>query len=149
VSSAEHLVGDVRSAAESATGSVRQAWRLPSTERSVHGLRQDLRVVLDDTGLSPDDLYDLLVAACEAATNAIEHAQQPSEPFVDVLFDVTDDQVTIVVRDHGRWRHGPSGPHRGRGLQMMRTLAETTITSDPQGTTVTLCRPATGVGRGA
>jgi anti-sigma regulatory factor (Ser/Thr protein kinase) len=148
VSSVEHLVGEERPAAERATGSVRQEWRLPTTELSVRWLRQGLRVVLDDTGLSPDDLYDLLVAACEAATNAIEHAQQPSEPFVDVRFEVNDGQVTIVVRDHGRWRHGPSGPYRGRGLQMMSALVDTTITSDLDGTTVTLCRPATGVGRG-
>jgi anti-sigma regulatory factor (Ser/Thr protein kinase) len=127
----------------------RQEWRLPSTGSSVRSVRSGLRAFLDGSGMPPENLQDLMMAACEAATNAIEHAQQPSEPFVDVLFDVTDDQVTIVVRDHGRWRHGPSGPYRGRGLQMMRSLADTTIASDPHGTTVTLCRPASCVGRGA
>lgn len=116
----------------------RQEWRLPSTELSVRSLRRGLRVFLDDTGLAPDDLNDLLLAACEAATNAIEHAQRPSEPFFDVLFEVEDGQVTIVVSDHGTWRDGPTGPFRGRGLQMMSALADTTVTSLPHGTTVTM-----------
>lgn len=119
-------------------GAVRHEWRLPSTDVSVRSLRHGLRVFLDDTGLAPDDLSDLLLAACEAATNAIEHAQQPSEPFFDVLFEVEDGQVTIVVRDHGTWRDGPTGPFRGRGLQMMSALADTTVTSLPHGTTVTM-----------
>ena len=64
-------------------------------------MRRGLRVFLDDTGLGPDELYDLMLAACEAATNAIEHAQQPTEPYFDVLFEVDAGRVTIVVRDHG------------------------------------------------
>lgn len=136
------------SAADPATCVVRQEWRLPSTELSVRSLRHGLRVFLDDTGLAPDDLFDLLLAACEAATNAIEHAQQPSEPFVDVLFEVEDGQVTIVVRDHGRWRDGPTGPHRGHGLPMMSALADTTVTSLPHGTMVTMRRCAPRVGPG-
>lgn len=132
-----------------AAGILRKEWRLPSTERSVCSLRHGLRSFLDGTGLSPDELHDLLLAACEAATNAIEHAQHPSEPYVDVLFEVEDGQVTIVVRDHGQWRDGPTGPHRGRGLMMMAALADTTVTALPQGTTVTI-RPSTaGIRPGA
>jgi anti-sigma regulatory factor (Ser/Thr protein kinase) len=134
--------------ADGAAGILRREWRLPSTERSVCSLRHGLRSFLDDTGLSPDELHDLLLAACEAATNAIEHAQHPSEPYVDVLFEVEDGQVTIVVRDHGQWRDGPTGPHRGRGLVMMAALADTTVTSLPEGTTVTLRPSADGIGPG-
>ena len=81
---------------------------------------------------------DLLLAASEAATNAVEHAQDPTEEFFDVLLEVADREVTITVRDHGRWRDGPATPHRGRGLQMMAALADTTVTPRPHGTTVTL-----------
>lgn len=129
-------------AVRSAAPPARQEWRLPRTEPSLRSLRHGLRGTLGDHGLAPDDVHDLLLAACEAATNAIEHAQQPSEPFVDVVLQVEDGQVTIVVRDHGRWRDGPSGPHRGRGLQMMAALAETTVTTTAQGTTVTMRHPA-------
>ena len=120
---------------------VRQEWRLSCTELSIRSLRQGLRVTLDGYGLAPDTVHDLLLAASEATTNAIEHAQQPSEPFVDVVLEVDDGRVTIVVRDHGQWRDGPSGPHRGRGLQMMAALADTTVTTVPQGTTVTMRHP--------
>ncbi len=78
----------------------------------------------------------------EAVTNAIEHAQSPTHPFVDVAVEVDDDRVTVVVRDHGQWREGPVGPHRGRGLAMMRALAETTVLANRHGTTVVIRHPA-------
>lgn len=134
--------------ADHAPAAVRQEWHLPATGLSVPTLRNGLRVFLDDTGLAPDQLHDLLLAACEAATNAIEHAQQPSEPFFDVLFEVEDGQVTIVVRDHGCWRDGPTGAYRGRGLQMMSALADTTVAALPHGTTVTLRHPVPRAGPG-
>jgi anti-sigma regulatory factor (Ser/Thr protein kinase) len=115
-----------------------RGWRLPATPISVPAMRRDLRTALAESGLPEDELYDLLLAACEAATNAIEHAQQPTVPFVDVLLDVTDGQVIIVIRDHGRWRHGPPTPHRGRGLSLMRDLADTAVDPLPNGTTVTI-----------
>jgi anti-sigma regulatory factor (Ser/Thr protein kinase) len=113
-------------------------WHLPATSVSVPSLRRGLRSVLDDTGLPDDALYDLLLAACEAATNAIEHAQEPTEPFIDVRFEVAEGQVTIIVQDHGRWRDGPATPLRGRGLAMMRALADTTVDAHARGTTVTM-----------
>ena len=36
----------------------------------------------DGAGVDDDQAYDLLLAACEAATNAVEHAQEPTEPYV-------------------------------------------------------------------
>jgi anti-sigma regulatory factor (Ser/Thr protein kinase) len=146
VSSAKPPAVSTRPAADGAAAALRQEWRLPSTGPSVRSLRHGLRAFLDDTGLPPDELHDLLLAACEAATNAIEHAQQPTEPFFDVLFEVEDGQVTIVVRDHGQWRDGPTGQYRGRGIQMMSALVDTTITSLPQGTTVTMRHSAAGAG---
>lgn len=118
------------------------SWRLPTTEQSVRTLRHGLRAFLDDTALPPDALHDLLLATCEAAANAVEHPQEPTESYFDVSFHVEHDQVTIVVRDHGRWRDGPSGDHRGRGLQMMATLAETRVEQSPDGTTVTMRQSA-------
>lgn len=121
-------------------------WRLPSTASSVPVLRRGLHAFLLGTSLSGDQCYDLLLAACEAASNAIEHAQHPSEPFFDVLTQVDDGWVSVLVRDFGRWREGQGGPHRGRGLGMMRALADMSLDSQPGGTTVTLrCRDV-GVG---
>lgn len=128
------------------SGARRHEWRLPAAESSIPSLRRGLWAVLDGTGSPADQLYDLVLVACEAATNAIEHAQHPTEPFVDVVFEIEDDQVTIVVRDHGQWRDGPSGPHRGRGLVLMRALADTTVTRLPKGTTVTIRHSTPGSG---
>ena len=113
-------------------------WRLCSVPSSVASMRWGLRAFLDDAGLSGDELEDLILAACEAATNALEHAQHPTEPFFDVAIQIADDKVTIVVQDHGQWRAPTSSPFRGRGLAMMRVLADTTVTPCASCTTVTL-----------
>jgi anti-sigma regulatory factor (Ser/Thr protein kinase) len=101
-------------------------------------MRWGLRAFLGDAGLSGDELEDLILAACEAASNALEHAQHSTEPFFDVATQVTDDVVTIVVHDHGQWRAQTSSPHRGRGLAMMSVLADTSVAVGDRGTTVTL-----------
>src|SRR5690242_13880417 len=116
----------------------RRSWRLRAIESSVTTLRRELSDVLRAAGLSREDHIDLLLAACEAVSNAVEHAQDPSEPFVDVLSEIGDARVTILVRDHGHWRDAAPGAHRGRGLAMMWILADTTVAPGPQGTTVTL-----------
>jgi anti-sigma regulatory factor (Ser/Thr protein kinase) len=101
-------------------------------------LRRGLNDFLREAELTDDERYDLLLAACEAASNAIEHAGNPSEPFFDVLTEIGDAGVTIVVCDHGQWREAPAGTYRGRGLAMMRVLVDATVDARPQGTTVTL-----------
>ena len=116
----------------------RRVWRLPATESSVTSLRRGLNDLLCGAGLSGDERYDLLLAVCEAVSNAIEHARNPSEPFIDVLSEFSDGQVTIVVRDYGQWCDRPPGPHRGRGLAMMWLLADTAVAASPLGTTVTI-----------
>jgi anti-sigma regulatory factor (Ser/Thr protein kinase) len=118
--------------------SSRREWRLPSVPSSVSLLRRGLRVFLEDAGLSYDEREDLVLAACEAATNAGEHAQHSKEPFFDVAAQIAGDVVTIVVRDYGQWRAPGSSPHRGRGLAMMRVLAHTSVAAGADGTTVTL-----------
>jgi anti-sigma regulatory factor (Ser/Thr protein kinase) len=101
-------------------------------------LRRGLSDFLLDAGLSEDERYDLLLAVCEAASNAIEHARDPTEPFFDVLTKIADARVTVVVRDHGQWSDRPPGVHRGRGMAMMWMLADSTVVTTPQGTTVTI-----------
>jgi len=116
----------------------RRDWRLPTTERSVTVLRRGLTDFLDGADLCEDERYDLLLAVCEAASNAIEHARNPTEPFFDVLTQIGEARVTVVVRDHGQWSDGPPGADRGRGMAMMWMLAESTVVPSPQGTTVTI-----------
>ena len=119
-----------------------QRWSLPAEASSVPCLRQSLRSVLHGTLLSPDQVHDLLLAVGEAVSNAIEHAQNPTRPCVDMTVEVADRRVTVVVKDYGAWRQGPTGPHRGRGLALLSALADTTVTTARSGTTVTIRGPA-------
>jgi anti-sigma regulatory factor (Ser/Thr protein kinase) len=113
-------------------------WHLRSVESAIPWMRRGLRAFLVDTGLSDDDLEDLVLAACEAATNAVDHAQQPTEPFFEAFIEFADGAVTIVIRDHGGWQQPTSDSYRGRGLAMMRVLADTTVSTSTDGTTVTI-----------
>jgi anti-sigma regulatory factor (Ser/Thr protein kinase) len=113
-------------------------WHLRSVESAIPWMRQELRSFLVDTGLPDDNVEDLVLAACEAATNAVEHAQHPTEPFFEAFIEIGDGVVTIVIRDHGVWQQPTSDPYRGRGLAMMRVLADTTVSTCADGTTVTV-----------
>ena len=62
---------------------VRRHWRLPADTRSIPALRRRLWALFAEAGLDEDLAYDLVLAACEAATNAIEHAQEPAEPVIE------------------------------------------------------------------
>jgi anti-sigma regulatory factor (Ser/Thr protein kinase) len=115
-----------------------RAWHLPCTAHSVRALRLELRSFLDVTGLPGDELDDLVLAASEAATNAIEHARTPVPGYFDVLADVEGTRVQITVRDHGRWREPTPRGGPGRGLLLMRNLSALTVTVEPGGTTVTM-----------
>ncbi|WP_299953034.1 ATP-binding protein [uncultured Modestobacter sp.] len=124
-----------------APGPLTERWRLPSSPGSIPALRRALRRLLADAGLDEDQAYDLLLAACEAATNAIEHAQHPTQPFVDVTAEASADEVVIVVRDHGQWRERVPSMDRGRGSALMSAFADITVVPAPEGTTVTIRAP--------
>lgn len=116
----------------------RAEWCLTSTEGSLPFLRRQLIPLLTSSGLSDNETYDLLLAVCEAASNAIEHAQDPPELFFDVAAEIGPATVVVTVRDRGQWLPPTGSAFRGRGLQMMRLLADTTVTTSAKGTTVTI-----------
>ena len=55
---------------------------------------------------------------------------------------VTAPVVVLRVQDAGRWRDRVSGD--GRGLEIMRKVAELSLVRDAKGTTVELRRPVDG-----
>jgi anti-sigma regulatory factor (Ser/Thr protein kinase) len=118
-----------------------ERWRFPSTPQTIPALRRALRRLFAAAGLDDDQSYDLLLAACEAATNAVEHAQDPTEPFVDVAAEIGGDQVVITVRDYGQWRERVPSMDRGRGSTLMSAFADITAVPSPEGTTVTIRAP--------
>jgi anti-sigma regulatory factor (Ser/Thr protein kinase) len=113
-------------------------WRYPSSPSSVPALRRRMRALFERAGLDEDLAYDLLLATCEAATNAIEHAQDPREPVVEVTVDIGPEEVVVAVRDSGRWRERVPSMDRGRGSMLMSAFAEVTATPSPEGTTVVI-----------
>jgi len=114
------------------------SWRFPASPRAIPGLRRALRRLLDSAGLDEDQSYDLLLAACEAATNAVEHAQDPIEPFIDVTIEASTTGVVITVRDYGQWRERGASMDRGRGSALMSAFADISAVPSPEGTTVTI-----------
>jgi anti-sigma regulatory factor (Ser/Thr protein kinase) len=105
---------------------------------SIRAMRRELRPVLALTGLPDGERDDLLLAAAEAATNAVEHPRLPALPFFDVLSEVGQAWACVIVQDHGRWRDPSAGGDRGRGLRMINLLADATLTVGSHGTTVVL-----------
>lgn len=110
-----------------------------------------LRLRVDDwiaDTLEVDDVRrsDMLLTVAEALANAAEHAYSSSpeagEMQVTIAYDDADARMVIQVSDRGTWLDHTSGPtdtSRGRGLLLMRALADdVTLDSDPEGTRVQL-----------
>jgi anti-sigma regulatory factor (Ser/Thr protein kinase) len=94
--------------------------------------------------LDPDRLNDVLLAVNEALTNSAEFAyrqhQGTGTMTLQVHYDGADGSLLVDVSDRGTWRHvdPESQPNtRGRGIPLMRALADrTTISPTPDGTNV-------------
>ncbi|MEZ5102023.1 MAG: SpoIIE family protein phosphatase [Thermoleophilia bacterium] len=104
-------------------------------------VRRALGRWLADVGAAPDESAEIVLACCEACSNAIEHPVAPLDPTFQLTAEKTDEAVVVEVRDTGRWR-APAGERPGgRGLELMRALMDgVAIRSEPQGTVVTLER---------
>ena len=100
------------------------------------GLRRLMERWLAEVGADEDESFDIVLSSAEAATNAVEHAYGPSRAQFRVTCDATDDVVTVVIRDWGRWR-APRGSDRGRGLTLIHALMdEARVDHGPDGTEV-------------
>jgi anti-sigma regulatory factor (Ser/Thr protein kinase) len=112
---------------------------------SLASMRHAMTHWLRAADASEDEVYEVLVACGEACANAVAHAHPAMS---DAPFEVhavrRDGQVTISVRDTGRWR--PAGEEsNGRGLALMRQLMDDVdIGRGPDGTTVTIRRRLRG-----
>jgi PAS domain S-box-containing protein len=100
---------------------------------------------LREAGAEADETHDLVMAANEAWQNALEHGTQFARATVSVDLEVDGHhEVTITVRDPGppsRLSRPASDPDRGRGVELMRALAdEVTLELAPHGSTVRLRR---------
>jgi anti-sigma regulatory factor (Ser/Thr protein kinase) len=114
--------------------------RLPAKPASLAVIRARLRSWLPTAGVSPAAAEELLLAAGEAASNAVEHATRDVRHDVEleVSARATATGLAVTVKDNGRWHVPPKRPGtRGHGSKLMTALVDTvTITPTPNGTTV-------------
>lgn len=96
---------------------------VPALAAELAPLRHTLARWLDEAGASPEESYELTVACCEAAANAIEHAYGPRPESFTVTATTMEDDVQITVRDSGRWRPR-RGLDRGRGLEIIEAFTD-------------------------
>jgi serine phosphatase RsbU (regulator of sigma subunit)/anti-sigma regulatory factor (Ser/Thr protein kinase) len=102
------------------------------------GLRGTLGRWLTREHVEQAALFNITLAASEAAANAVEHAYGARSATFTVVCERDDAEVRITVHDSGHWRD-PRPDGRGRGLAIMRALVDSAeIERSEQGTTVTL-----------
>jgi PAS domain S-box-containing protein len=116
--------------------------KLSPDRDALTSLRRLLARWLREAGAEGDEVHDLVMAANEAWQNALEHGTGFARTTVGVDLAVDDHgEVRITVRDAGSRERMPSDPDRGRGIELMRALAdEVTLELAPHGSTVRLRR---------
>lgn len=111
------------------------------------GCRERLRGWLHDTAaLDSERLCDIVLAVDEAMANVVDHAYCGSDSdgkmMLAISFEPSAATLCVKVSDHGCWRaSAPTARDsvRGRGLHLMKTLADVCIIeADTNGTVVSL-----------
>jgi anti-sigma regulatory factor (Ser/Thr protein kinase) len=111
---------------------------LPARPGTLKPLRNHLRRWLREGGVSEEEISDILVAAGEACANVVRHAPTGG-PALFELNGRRDGDISITVRNQGRWRNGSRPGNGGRGLAIIKELMdEVQITRGPPETVVTL-----------
>ena len=92
--------------------------RLPAEPKTLARVRRIPRRWLIERGADEEAVAEVTIAVSEACANAIEHAYPPSPASFELDAWGHDGEVTVAVRDRGRWR-APRGQNRGRGLSII------------------------------
>jgi anti-anti-sigma factor len=113
--------------------------RFVAVTAEVPPARAALRAWLRDAGVAEDVAAELLLAAGEAVSNAVEHSGADE---VELLAEILEGgTVVLTVRDRGGWKPQEFALHRGRGFALMRGLVDDVdVDREPDGTVVRLRR---------
>jgi serine/threonine-protein kinase RsbW len=103
---------------------------LPRDELSVPVVRRILKTSMQTLGVRPDVISDIELALTEAATNALDHAQDGGE--YEVSAGIDGACCVIEVLDRGAGFDGDALGHlaadvtaeEGRGIQLMRASVD-------------------------
>lgn len=114
--------------------------RYPGQSQSLRPMRADLRDWLARNGVAGPRAWDVLLAASEAAANAVDHGRNDRFDVEAVLDGGT---LAISVADHGAWRPPlVADAERGRGLAIIRTVAtDVEVVGTAAGTTIRMRFP--------
>ena len=96
---------------------------IPADPAKLRSVRRNIGRWLAGHDVPQQDSDDIVLASSEACANSIEHAYGPGEGSVDIEAIVDDGEITIVVRDTGRWRAARNGD-RGRGLPLIEACMD-------------------------
>jgi anti-sigma regulatory factor (Ser/Thr protein kinase) len=106
--------------------------------------RRLVRRWLRDRGAGDEEIAEITMAVNEACTNAIEHAYSPAPAAFLLAGQASGTEVTLSVRDNGRWRSATQD-HRGRGLLMINAAMDSVeIRTEPEGTEIVMRRRVEG-----
>jgi PAS domain S-box-containing protein len=127
----------------------RLEFTMPAEPLALASLRRALRRWLGECGASDDENREIVLACNEAVANAIEHAYGPADGSVEMEACLSNEEVSITIRDSGSWRE-PRGENRGRGLMLIETLMDSVrVTKGQGGTEVRMIRNLKGSRDGA
>jgi GAF domain-containing protein/anti-sigma regulatory factor (Ser/Thr protein kinase) len=116
---------------------------LRADPRVLTDVRRALRRWLHDRGATERSSNEIVLAVCEACTNAIEHAYSPAPAHFELRARADGELLEIVVTDSGQWRP-PHGEHRGRGLKIIdAAMDEVQLDTNERGTRIVMRRSAT------
>jgi serine/threonine-protein kinase RsbW len=112
--------------------------RGPSLTAQLGRVRARVAAWASAVGVDDETTDDMVLATHEALSNVADHAYPDGRGAVwlDAVRDADD--VSVVVRDRGRWRPPPIDPgHRGHGLTLISGLAQrVAVRRGTAGTTV-------------
>ncbi|HVE73689.1 MAG TPA: SpoIIE family protein phosphatase [Mycobacteriales bacterium] len=116
--------------------------QVPADPTLLAPLRATMRRWLAGVGASPVEVDELLVASGELFANAIRHPIGVRQAQFAVHGEVAGEgEVTIAVKDQGRWRQPRPEAGGGRGLDIVRAFCDSVeVTHDGTGTTVVVRR---------
>ena len=77
---------------------------LPAEPKTLARVRHALRRWLNEGGADEGEVAEMTIAVSEACANAIEHAYSPSPATFELHGRVRNGEITMTVRDSGRWR---------------------------------------------
>ncbi len=110
---------------------------VPATRDRIAAARASMRGWLAPRAVPPTLIDDVLLAASEALTNAAEHGHAFDGSLVELSLGMLKSSLWLAVTDTGAWGSPHAMADRGRGIAIIRAVAqEVAIETTAAGTTV-------------